>query len=71
MESAALFTVAAFRGVRCGTVLQCLRNQEREELGLESGIEADDTKAIDVAIKALNKLIKDDNKNNSKGGKNE
>lgn len=35
MESAALFTVAAARGVRCGAVFSALWNQEREKAGLD------------------------------------
>lgn len=35
MESAALFTVAAARGVRCGSVFHVIWNQEREQAGLD------------------------------------
>ena len=35
MESAALFTVAAARDVRCGAVFSALWNQEREKAGLD------------------------------------
>lgn len=35
MESAALFTVAAARGVRCGSCFHVVWNQEREKAGLD------------------------------------
>lgn len=62
MESAALFTVANFRNARCGTVLECLRNQEREEINLESGIAEESDRAIQVAIEAVKQIIETDKK---------
>ena len=60
MESAALFILAAARGIRAGCVLQVLWNQEREAAGLENP-RADGTgDAIDTAVEAMRKLIADD-----------
>lgn len=62
MESAALFTVAAARGVRCGTVLHTVWNQERKALGLDPEDMQDENteKAIVCAVEALKLLIKKD-----------
>ncbi|MCD8366086.1 MAG: uridine phosphorylase [Clostridiales bacterium] len=57
MESAALFTVAAHLGVRVGTVLLAVANQERELLGMENPLVHDTEAAIDTAVRALRKLI--------------
>ena len=64
MESAALFTVAAARGVRCGTVLHTVWNQERKALGIDPQDDKDENtdKAIVCAIEALKKLIEQDRK---------
>ena len=53
MESAALFTVASHLGVRCGTVLLVVANQEREGLGLDNPVVHDTTPAIRTAIEAI------------------
>ena len=60
MESAALFTVAAARGVRCGSVMMVVANQTRRELGLEDPQVYDTDKAIKAAIEAIRILIKND-----------
>ncbi len=62
MESAALFTVAAARGVRCGTVLHAVWNQERKAAGLDPlDLQDENTeKAIVCAIEGLKKLILSD-----------
>ena len=57
MESAALFTVAAARGVRAGSVLLVIANQTRRELGLEDPQVYDTDRAIRVAIEAIKDLI--------------
>jgi uridine phosphorylase len=57
MESAALFTVASYLGVRCGSVFSVIGNQEREKLGLDNPIVHDTGSAIQVAIKGLRNLI--------------
>jgi uridine phosphorylase len=41
MESAALFVAAAHLGVRCGTVLHAVWNQERAKLGYEEAASHD------------------------------
>lgn len=63
MESAALFTVAAYRRVRCGSVLLTMANQEREKLGLENPVAHDTDLAIRTAIAAMKQLILEDQKN--------
>ena len=62
MESATLFTVASYLGVRCGSVFSVVWNQERADAGLDcDGDEAHDTTlAIRIGIEALKKLIQDD-----------
>jgi uridine phosphorylase len=60
MESAALFIVASYLKVRCGTCLLTVGNQERNALGLDNPIAHDTETAIKVAIEALRKLIKED-----------
>lgn len=60
MESAALFVVASYLGVRCGSVLLAVANQERAKLGLENGQCHDTDSAIKTAIEAIRILIKDE-----------
>ena len=60
MESAALFTVAAYLHVRVGTVLLTVANQERAKLGLENPQVHDTDKAIRAAIEAVRVLIRND-----------
>ena len=60
MESAALFTVAAARGVRCGAVFSALWNQEREKAGLDQDAVFDAEGAITVGVEALRRLIESD-----------
>ena len=60
MESAALFVVASYLGVRCGSVLLAVANQERAKLGLENRQCHDTDSAIKTAIEALRILIKDE-----------
>lgn len=60
MESAALFTVAAARGVRCGAVFSVLWNQEREKAGLDQDSVFDAEGAIAVGVEALRRLIEAD-----------
>ena len=57
MESAALFTVAAARDVRCGAVVSALWNQEREKAGLDQDEVFDTARAITVGVEALKRLI--------------
>ena len=60
MESAALFTVAAARGVRCGSVFHVIWNQEREKAGLDQKESHDTSAAIQVGVEALKLLIQQD-----------
>ena len=60
MESAALFTVAAARRVRCGSVFHVIWNQEREKAGLDQKESHDTSSAIRVGIEALKLLIAQD-----------
>lgn len=57
MESAALYVVASHLGVRCGTTLLVVGNQERNALGLDNPIVHDTECAIKAGIEALRKLI--------------
>ncbi len=60
MESAALFTVAAARQVRCGAVFHVIWNQEREKAGLDQRKSHDTAQAIAVGVEALKILIGQD-----------
>ena len=60
MESAALFTVASALGVRCGSVVHVIWNQEREAAGLDQTESHDTSAAIQVAVAALKRLIRQD-----------
>ena len=62
MESAALFVVAQYRKVRCGSCFLVVANQERAKKGLENTQVHDTDQAIKVGIKALRKLIAQDKK---------
>ncbi len=57
MESAALFTVAAARRVRCGSVFHVVWNQERHNLNMIDEENHDTEQAIRVAIEAMKLLI--------------
>lgn len=57
MESAAIFTVCARLGARCGSTFFTVGNQEREKLGLDNTILHDTDVAIRVAVEGLRKLI--------------
>ena len=60
MESAALFTVAAARHVRCATILQMLWNQERQAVVRDKEHAASDmTHAIEVAVAAKRAVIRE------------
>jgi uridine phosphorylase len=60
MESAALFTVASYLGVRAGSVFMVLANQERAKAGLDNPVVHDTDAAIKVAVEAIRNLIKED-----------
>ena len=61
MESAALYCVAATLGVRCGTVLSVVWNQERKASGINDPKNENPGDAIDAAVEALRILLKQDN----------
>lgn len=58
MESAALFVVADALKCRCGSCFHVVWNQEREKAGMHQEMISDTSKAIDVAILGLKKLIR-------------
>jgi len=60
MESAALFIVANYLRVRCGSIFLVVANQERELVGLENPVVHDTDVAIKTAVSALRRLIKED-----------
>ena len=60
MESAALFTVAAARRARCGSVFHVIWNQEREKAGLDQKESHDTSSAIRAGVEALKLLILQD-----------
>ena len=60
MESAALFTVAAHRGVRCGSAFHVIWNQERNAAGLDMTKDENTESAIQVGIEAVKLLIQRD-----------
>ena len=60
MESAALFVVAASRGVRCGACFHVIWNQEREAAGLDQDMSEDTSAAVRVGVEALKLLIASD-----------
>lgn len=60
MESAALFTVAAYRRVRCGSVFHVIWNQERNAAGLDQTRDENTESAIQVGIEAIKLLIQRD-----------
>ena len=60
MESAALFIVASYLGVRAGSCFLVVANQEREKLGLENPVVHDTDMAIQVAVEAIRRLIRQD-----------
>lgn len=58
MESAALFVVASYLGVRAGSCFLVVANQEREKLGLHNPVVHDTDMAIQVAVEAIRSLIR-------------
>lgn len=63
MESAAAFVVANSLNCRCGTLLLTIWNQEREKLDLNQTTTHDISKAVEIAVNAIKRLI-DKDKNN-------
>ncbi|MDO4332485.1 MAG: uridine phosphorylase [Eubacteriales bacterium] len=58
MESAALFVVASYLRVRCGSVFLAVANQEREKAGLFNPVVHDTDLAIRTGVEALKELIR-------------
>lgn len=58
MESAALFVVANYLRVRCGSNFLVVANQEREKAGLDNPVVHDTDAAIKVGVEALRILIR-------------
>ncbi len=64
MESAALFIVAQFLRVRCGSVFLVMANQERAAKGLDNPVVHDTDAAIRTAVEAVRNLIAKDKERN-------
>ena len=62
MESAALFVVASYLHVRCGTVLLTVANQERARQNLPNPQVHDTDSAIRTAVEAIKIIIREDEK---------
>lgn len=60
MESAALFVVASYLHVRCGSVFLAVANQERERAGLSNPVVHDTDSAIRTGVEALRRLIREE-----------
>ena len=58
MESAALFTVAASLGVKCGSIFHVVWNQERKAAGYDEPDALDTDNAVKAAVEAIKLLIK-------------
>ncbi len=63
MESAALFTVASYLRVRCGSAFLVVANQERAKKGLDNPQAHDTDMAVRAGIGALRRLIAADKEN--------
>ena len=57
MESSTLFVVASSLGVKCGSVLNVIWNQERKAAGYNEPDDFDTDRGIRVAVRAIAKLI--------------
>ena len=64
MESAALFIVGQYLGVKVGSCFLAVANQERAKAGLENKQVHDTEVAIKVAMRAVKQLIEENNKKN-------
>lgn len=63
MESAALFVVASYLRVKCGSCFLVVANQEREKRDMENPVVKDTELAIEVAVEAIRQMILEDKKN--------
>lgn len=57
METAALFTVSAARGIKAGCILHALWNQERAKKGLKDDSHFDMDMTIKAAVLAIEKML--------------
>lgn len=57
MECAALFTVAAALGCRCGACFHVIWNQEREKAGLDQTMDEDTSAVVRVAVEAMRQVM--------------
>ncbi len=64
MESAALFTVASYLGVKMGSIFLVIANQERAKKGLSIEQVHDTGGAIKTAVEAIRTMIKKEKINN-------
>lgn len=62
MESAALFIVARYLRVRCGSLFLVMANQEREKQGLPNPVVHDTDLAIRIAVDAIRQMIQKEGK---------
>ncbi len=62
MESAALFVAASSLGVRAGSCFLVMANQERERAGLDNPVVHDTDRAVRVAVEAVRRLIREDDR---------
>ncbi len=60
MESAALFVVGSSLRVRVGSCFLVMANQEREKAGLDNPVVHDTDRAVRVAVGAVRRLIRED-----------
>lgn len=60
METASLFTISRYLGMKAGAILSVVWNQEKEKRGISQDQNFDVDKEIIVAIKAISILIKED-----------
>ncbi len=60
MESATMFVVADALGVRCGSVLNVIWNQERKAAGYHEPDDFDTDRGIRVAVGAIRNLLTQD-----------
>ena len=58
METASLFITSSILGLKAGAVLLVIWNQEKEKMGLPQERNFDNEKQIKVAIKGIEKIIK-------------
>lgn len=59
METASLYTVSSYLGLKAAAVLLVVWNQEQEKRGLSMNVTFDVDKEIDVSIKAIENLIQE------------